>query len=103
MNRIPEEITCGLQPPHIKSLVQRKRAIAIFPEGHRGNALQVSGRVPRLHATNVVFSGFVGGRYHKGLKVSKPGTGRGESVVWGVSETLGSTPPPVHIFNRDRP
>ena len=85
-----EKILTGLRHPHREPHLRRERVITEFPEGRRRNAFQFSDRTPRSRAADDIFFGYVGGRHHGGIKISRPDVCRGENGIWDIKGTLGS-------------
>lgn len=88
---ILEEIITSLRCPHRNSPLGRERVVTALPEGHWRKVLRFSGATPRSRTAADVLFGSVGGRYHRGFKVSELGVTRGEDRVWAVNGTLEST------------
>ena len=83
---ILEEIVTRLRRPN--STPTLRRNIAVLPEGYRGEIFRFSSQAPQLRPTRHTFFSYIGGWYHGGFEVSKPGHDRGEIFVWGVNEVL---------------
>ena len=78
------EITVCLRRSHKKPVPRREWVNAAFPEGGWGQVFRFPGQTPRLPAAVNVCFGYVGGRYHGGIEVSKPDVARGEGGVWVI-------------------
>ena len=78
------EITTSLRRPHKKSPPRKEQVNTAFPEGGWRKIFRFPSSTPRLPATVDICFIFIGGRYHRGIKVSKHAVARGKGRVWAM-------------------